>query len=125
MMDTEICEVTVTGPTGDLLPAIGRAVVDARLAASVNVFNAHVESTYWWQGRIQSAMEIRLHLLTRTDLINDLVAFVRARHPYEVPNVTAMPILGGNAAFIRWVKNETRSVETTNDDAPIAPNDPA
>ena len=112
MTDTETCEVIVTGPTGDLLPAIGRAAVDARLAASVNVFNAHVESTYWWQGRIQSTTETRLHLLTRTDLVNDLVAFVRARHPYEVPNVTAMPIIGGNADFIRWVKDETTNVQT-------------
>jgi periplasmic divalent cation tolerance protein len=112
MTGTDICEVIVTGPTGGLVPALGRELVDARLAASVNVLGAPVESTYWWRGRVETATESRMHLLTRTDLVDHLVAFIRARHPYEVPNVTAMPILAGNADFIAWVRTETASIES-------------
>lgn len=107
MTDTGICEVIITGPTGDLLPDLAHELVTARLAASANVWTATVESTYWWHGRIQTATETRMHLLTRTDLVDRLVAFVRERHPYDVPNITATPILAGNADFIDWVTNET------------------
>lgn len=112
MTNTEICEVIVTGPAGDLLPALGRALVSTRLAASVNVFSAPVESTYWWRGRIESATETRMHLLTRTALVDQLVAFIRARHPYEVPNVTAIPIIAGSTDFVTWVTQETRSIDS-------------
>jgi periplasmic divalent cation tolerance protein len=112
MTDTGICEVIITGPTGDLLPDLARELVTARLAASANVWNGPVHATYWWHGKIQTATETRMHLLTRTDLVDRLVAFVRERHPYDVPNITAVPIIAGNADFIDWVKNETRTRST-------------
>jgi periplasmic divalent cation tolerance protein len=113
MTDTGICEVIITGPTGDLLPDLARELVRTRLAASANVWTAPVSSTYWWHGKIQTATETRVHLLTRTDLLDRLVAFVRERHPYDVPNITATPILAGNADFIAWVKNETLARSST------------
>jgi periplasmic divalent cation tolerance protein len=115
MTDTDICEVVVTGPTGELLPSLGRELVERRLAASVNVFGSPVGSAYWWRGRIETAAETRIHLLTRTDLVDDIVAFTRARHPYEVPNISATPIIAGNADFIAWVRSETRAVESATD----------
>lgn len=107
MTDTGVCEVIVTGPEGPLLRELARELVSARLAASANVFAAPVEATYWWHERIETAAETRMHLLTRTELVDRLAAFVRERHPYEVPNITAMPISTGNADFIAWVKTET------------------
>jgi periplasmic divalent cation tolerance protein len=107
MSDTGICEVIITGPTGTLLPDLADELVTARLAASANVWPTAVKSTYWWQGRIETAAEARMHLLTRTDLVDRLVALVRERHPYDVPNITAVPIVAGNADFIEWVKTET------------------
>jgi periplasmic divalent cation tolerance protein len=107
MSDTGICEVIVTGPIGNLLPGLARELVATRLAASANVWTGPVDSTYWWQGKIETATETRMHLLTRADLVDHLVAFVREHHPYEVPNITAVPIIAGNPDFIAWVKNET------------------
>ena len=107
MTDTGICEVIITGPTGTLLPDLARELVTTRLAASANVWTTPVASTYWWQGKIEAATETRMHLLTRTDLVGRLVGFVRERHPYQVPNISAVPISAGNADFIDWVKNET------------------
>jgi periplasmic divalent cation tolerance protein len=113
MTDTGICEVIITGPTGDLLPDLAHELVTARLAASANVWTAPIKSTYWWHGKIQTATETRMHLLTRTDLVDPLIAFVRERHPYDVPNITATPILDGNADFIDWVTNETVTRSST------------
>jgi periplasmic divalent cation tolerance protein len=107
MTDTGICEVIVTGPEGPLLADVGHELVAARLAASANVWTGPVESTYWWDGKIQTAAETRMHLLTRIDLVDQLAAVVRDRHPYEVPNITAVPIIAGNPDFIAWVNAET------------------
>jgi periplasmic divalent cation tolerance protein len=107
MTNTGICEVIITGPTGALIPDIARELVAARLAASANVWTADVHSTYWWQGKLESTTETRVHLLTRADLVEPLAVFVRERHPYDVPNITAIEITAGNTDFIAWVKNET------------------
>jgi periplasmic divalent cation tolerance protein len=113
MTHTDICEVIVTGPTGDLLPDLARDIVTARLAASANIWTAPIHATYWWHGKIQTATETRMHLLTRQELIDRLIAFVRERHPYDVPNITAIPILAGNPDFIAWVTNETLAASST------------
>jgi periplasmic divalent cation tolerance protein len=107
MTDTGVCEVIITGPEGPLLPELARELVAARLAASANVWSGPVEATYWWRGTIETATETRVHLLTRTDLVNRITEIVRTRHPYEVPNVTAIPIIAGNPDFIAWVRDET------------------
>ena len=107
MTDTGICEIIITGPPGELLPKLARDVVTARLAASANIWSGPIHATYWWHGKVQTATEARMHLLTRTDLVDRLVAFVRERHPYDVPNITAIPITAANPDFIAWVTNET------------------
>jgi hypothetical protein len=66
-----------------------------------------VASTCWWQGTIEAACETHVHLVTRTDLVDCVVALARKRHAYEVPNVTALPIIGGNPDFVARVKSET------------------
>jgi periplasmic divalent cation tolerance protein len=107
MTDTGVCEVIITGPSGSLLTKLASELVAARLAASANVWTDPVESIYWWRGKIESATETRVHLLTRIELVDRVIDVVRARHPYEVPNITAVPITAGNPDFIAWVKNET------------------
>ena len=90
-----------------LSPPCAVLIVAARLAASANIWTGTVHATYWWHGKIETAAETRMHLLTRADLVDPLVAFVRERHPYDIPNITAIPIIGGNPEFIAWVTNET------------------
>jgi periplasmic divalent cation tolerance protein len=109
MTDTGICEVIITGPPGDLLSDLARELVTTRLAASANIWTGPVDATYWWHGKVQSATETRMHLLTRQVLVDRLITFVCERHPYDVPNITAVPIIAGNADFIDWVTNETRA----------------
>jgi periplasmic divalent cation tolerance protein len=112
MTDTGICEVIITGPTGDLLPDLAHELVSTRLAASANIWTAPVHATYWWHGKIQTTTETRVHLLTRSELVDRLVSFIREHHPYDLPNISAIPITAGNSDFIDWVKNETRARST-------------
>jgi periplasmic divalent cation tolerance protein len=103
----QACEIIVTGPTDDTLDRIARALVDARLIACANVLDAPVTSTYRWQGAIEVEPEKRMHMHTRLELADQVVAFVKDRHPYDVPNVTAVPLIAGNADYLAWIETET------------------
>jgi periplasmic divalent cation tolerance protein len=94
----------------DRAEAIARAVLDARLAACVNIVPG-VVSLYWWQGAVSRDAESTLLIKTRADLVPALTDAIRAAHPYEVPEVIALPIVPdeGNAAYRAWVVAETRS----------------
>ncbi len=107
MSDDAVCEVVVTGPAGEGMHELSRAVVSARLAASANVWTGSVLSTYWWRGTLEVAEETRVHFLTREELVPQLVEFVQQRHPYELPNVSATRLTGGSAPFAAWIRAET------------------
>lgn len=100
--------VLVTGPSADEAERIGRALVEERLAACANLIPS-ISSAYWWKGKIEEATEALLVLKTRQDLVERLVARVRALHSYTVPEVIALPILGGNPDYLRWIDDSVES----------------
>lgn len=89
--------------------AIGRAVVEARLAASVNVLPG-ATSFYWWEGAVQESAEAVLILKTRDDLVDALVDKVTSMHSYECPCIVSWPITKGYRPYIEWVLGETKAV---------------
>ena len=102
--------VLVTASSADEAGRIGQIVVDERLAACANLVPA-IASTYWWQGKVEHAGEALLVLKTREDLLDDLQARVRALHSYAVPEVIALPIVGGNPDYLRWIDESVRAPE--------------
>ena len=98
--------VCVTAPSRAEAEAIGRALVEARLAASVNVVPA-VSSFYWWEGALREGDEAMLWAKTRADLVDQLTARVKALHSYACPCVIALPITGGNPDYLAWIDAET------------------
>lgn len=98
--------IFVTTPSADEAVRIGRAVVDDRLAACANVLDG-VTSRYWWKGQIEDASEALLILKTRQDLVDTVAARVRALHSYTVPEVIAIPIVGGNPEYLAWIDEST------------------
>jgi periplasmic divalent cation tolerance protein len=98
----------------DRAEAIARAVLEARLAACVNIVPG-VTSLYWWQGAIARDAESTLILKTRAELVPALTEAIRAAHPYEVPEVIALPVAPGlgNAAYRAWLVDCVRSPTTT------------
>jgi periplasmic divalent cation tolerance protein len=105
---TDVCEVIVTAPDRDWLIALSRRLIDARLASSAHVMHP-VTSIYRWKGAIEEAVEARAFMRSRYELLDELVAYVVERHPYEVPNITALPVTAGNPAYLEWVRVETGS----------------
>jgi periplasmic divalent cation tolerance protein len=98
--------VTITAPGSEEARAIGRALVEARLAASVNVL-PEVTSFYWWDGALQEGAEALLLAKTRTTLVEAVVAFVGDRHSYVCPCVIATAIEAGNPDYLAWIDAET------------------
>ena len=87
---------------------IALAVVEAGLAACVNLL-PRVQSVYRWQGAIESASEVPLLIKTTAGRYGELEAAVRKLHPYDVPEIIALPIAQGLPAYLDWLAAETRA----------------
>ena len=87
---------------------IAEILVSEGLAACVNGFLA-VRSTYFWDGRLQDDAEILLIIKTTDRRLPDLAERLKALHPYEVPELVAVPVVGGNERYLDWVR---KGVET-------------
>jgi periplasmic divalent cation tolerance protein len=97
--------LTASGPAE--AEAIGRRLVEKRLAACVNILGP-IRSLYWWEGKIQDEAETAFIAKTRDDLVEALIAEVKAAHSYQVPCVVALPIVAGAPDFLAWIAAETR-----------------
>ena len=107
-MATEIVLVYTTFPSLASAEEAGRAVVEARLAACVNILPGMV-SWYEWQGRLERGEETVMIVKTRRELAESAMAAVRARHPYEVPALLLLPVLGGSESYCGWILAQTEA----------------
>ena len=105
------CCCFVTVASADEALAIGRAVVEERLAAGANVITG-ATSIYWWQGALEQAHEAVLILKTRTELVEPLTARIKDLHSYQCPGVIALPIAAGNPDYLDWIDREAGSAAT-------------
>ena len=86
---------------------LAQALVERRLAACVNIL-APCRSVYRWKGMVESAEEVPVLIKTALDRYSDLEAAIRSLHPYELPEVVAVPLTAGLPAYLDWVAAETR-----------------
>ena len=97
----------ITAATQAEAETIARTLVNERLAACANVLGP-IRSFYWWQGKVHDEPEVALLLKTRASLAERAIARVKELHSYSVPCVVAWPIGAGNAAYLDWVRAETK-----------------
>jgi periplasmic divalent cation tolerance protein len=109
MSDTEYVLVMTTLPADADASTFARTLVDARLAACVNLLGP-MESIYRWEGRVDREQERQLLIKTSRDRLTALWDRVRELHPYDVPEFLVVPIVEGNAAYLRWVGESTRDL---------------
>jgi periplasmic divalent cation tolerance protein len=84
----------------------GRTLVNERLAACVNLLPV-MESIYRWEGRVEFEAERQLIIKTSSDRVSELWDRVRELHPYEVPEFVVIPIVDGNEAYLKWIRDST------------------
>jgi periplasmic divalent cation tolerance protein len=98
--------VLVTAGNAEEGRRIGRAMVEERLAACVNVVGP-IRSIYRWEGAVEEAEEHLLVMKARAADVPVLTARVRALHSYDVPEVVALPLTGGSEAYLAWLAAAT------------------
>lgn len=99
-------------PDGATARSLAGHLVEARLAACVNIL-APCRSVYRWDGGIEDAAEVPLLIKTTAARYAELEAAIRARHPYELPEVVAVPISHGLPAYLAWIAAETATGDTS------------
>jgi periplasmic divalent cation tolerance protein len=93
--------VLCTFPDLDQARQIGAALIETQVAACVNLLPG-VESIYRWQGKVERAGEVLA--VFKTTRYPDLEAKIRELHPYEVPEVLALPVAAGLPAYLGWLE---------------------
>ena len=104
--DPRVLLVFTNMPDHDSATALATALVEARLVACVNVLAA-CTSVFRWQGAVETAGEVPVLMKTTVARYAALEAAIRARHPYELPEIVAVPVEHGLPAYLDWVADET------------------
>ena len=103
---TGVCLVLCTCPDQEVALTLSTQLVEARLAACVNVMG-NVQSVFHWQDKVQSESEVLLIIKTTSSGYKMLEAWLQTHHPYEVPEILKVPVDAGFAPYLTWVKDET------------------
>jgi periplasmic divalent cation tolerance protein len=97
--------VLITTETDSEARKIADVLLDQKKAACVNIV-PRVDSRFWWEGKIDSAQESLLIVKTKASLLDEVVDLVKQNHSYSVPEVIALPIIGGNPDYLKWIDEE-------------------
>jgi periplasmic divalent cation tolerance protein len=98
--------VITNAPDRDVALKIARGLIERKLAACVNIL-AECTSVYRWQGKLETATEVPLLIKTRAAIYSELEAAIKSLHPYELPEIVAVPIECGLPAYLEWMGAET------------------
>jgi periplasmic divalent cation tolerance protein len=99
--------VLTSCPDTEVADRLARTLVEQKLAACVNRLPA-VNSVYRWQGAVERAIEVPLLIKSTRERLPEIQEVIRALHPYEVPEIVAIPVVAGLPAYLRWVVDETQ-----------------
>jgi periplasmic divalent cation tolerance protein len=106
-MAAEAYLVITNLPDRESAGKLAHLLIEKRLAACVNVLSP-CRSVYRWKGKIEDAEEFPMLIKTTHTRYAELEAAIRAAHPYELPEIIAVPLAGGLPAYLEWVEAETR-----------------
>lgn len=105
-MQTEYVMVMTTCSDDEQAAQLAATLVGKKLAACVQASN--ITSTYRWKGVVETAREVRLLIKARYADYPAIEALIKSTHSYETPEVLAIPVLTGSAAYLEWIDTETR-----------------
>ncbi len=98
--------VLITAASQDEAAKIGTALVGEHLAACVNIV-PQIRSLFFWEGKTQDEGETLLIAKSRQPLLDRLISRVKELHSYTVPEVIALPVVGGSADYLKWLRETT------------------
>ena len=86
---------------------IADVLLSERKAACINIV-PKISSLFWWQGKLESAEESLLIVKTKASVLDEVVNLVKEHHSYDVPEIIALPIIGGNRDYLEWLGKEVK-----------------
>jgi periplasmic divalent cation tolerance protein len=95
--------VLVTAPSTDVGRDIARALLDGKLAACVNIVPS-ITSLYTWEGELCVDEEVLLIIKTTTSAFDALTSAIKSIHPYDVPEIIALPLAAGSRDYLDWIQ---------------------
>jgi periplasmic divalent cation tolerance protein len=98
--------VLVTAPSRAVADAIARTLVQEQLAACISLLP--VTSIYTWENQLQQDEEWQLLIKTRLDRFPDLEARILTLHPYDVPEIIAIPLSAGTQPYLSWITSQVQ-----------------
>ncbi len=101
-----LASLYVTAPDKETARKIARGLLEQKLVACANIID-NVDSLFWWDGRIEETSETVLIIKCLMRKVHLIIPAIRELHPYDVPCVTAMPVLKANMDFVKWVEDVT------------------
>ena len=104
---TEFIQLFTTTEKKDDAEVISREIVEKRLAACAQVVGP-IKSTYWWREKIEQTEEWLCIMKSRKDLYEELEKAIKSIHPYEVPEIVAVPIVSGSQSYLDWLEQEVK-----------------
>ncbi len=107
MEDFAYTVLFITTANAEEAQRIASTLLNQKKAACVNIV-PKVSSLFWWQDKLDSAQESLLIVKTKTSLLNEIVTLVREIHSYDVPEIIALPIVGGNQDYLNWIGKEVK-----------------
>lgn len=105
-MNTDAILVLTTAPDAEVAARLARDLVEAKLAACVNLVGG-VTSIYRWQGEVHEDAEVQMLIKTRDALLPAIETWLDTHHPYDVPEFLTLPIAGGSSAYLAWLLGQT------------------
>ncbi len=105
MENEEKVVIYITTGTDEEAQKVAEELLKQRKAACVSILPG-VSSIFWWQDKLDSAQEILLIVKTKASLVNEIVRLVTEIHSYDVPEIIALPIMGGNRDYLEWIGKE-------------------
>ena len=95
--------IYATYPTREGALAVARDLVERRLAAAVNLVPS-VTSVFEWKGKLETVDEVLMMVKLPAETASTAVEYIAAHHPYEVPGILTLPVLGGSGDYLAWVR---------------------
>ncbi len=96
-------QILTTVPDKPTAQKIAQSLIDGRLAACVQIAGP-IESVYRWEGNVEQATEWQCWIKTTSDRYAEIENAIRKMHPYQVPEILAMPVVGGEPDYLRWLE---------------------
>lgn len=108
-MMTQTIQINCNCPEKEVATALAEALIKTKLAACVNILPA-VTSIYHWQGKVERDTEFQLQIKTTMELYPSIEDKLIELHPYDVPEIIALPILCGHQPYLDWIEENTKAL---------------